>query len=132
MIRTRLFSRGGGIIKSIDFIPPAPPPAPAPAPAPPPEPPLPPEPALPPVPIPVTGYPAFIYLTGVCCKSCCGGRGGCPCHHGYGIPHQPPSYDGDVGLVPSYDGWASGCRCDRSYGCRCGLVIEENPTCTIM
>ncbi|KAL6332853.1 hypothetical protein AAG906_015121 [Vitis piasezkii] len=30
------------------------------------------------------------------------GRGGGPCHHGYGIPHQPPSYDGYVRLVPSY------------------------------
>ncbi|KAJ9689969.1 hypothetical protein PVL29_012571 [Vitis rotundifolia] len=70
---------------------------------------------------PVPGYPPFIYLTGVCCKSCYGGCGGCPCHHGYGIPHQPSSY-----------GWASGCRCDRSYGCRCEFVIEENPTCTIL
>ncbi|KAL6332829.1 hypothetical protein AAG906_015094 [Vitis piasezkii] len=68
----------------------------------------------------------------VCCKSCYEGRHGGPCHHGYGVPHQPPSYDGYIRLVPSYDGWASGCRCDRSYGCRCEFVIEENPTCTIL
>ncbi|KAL6332667.1 hypothetical protein AAG906_010007 [Vitis piasezkii] len=80
-----------------------------------------------PVPTPVPEYP-----TGVCCKSCYEGRHGGPCHHGYGVPHQPPSYDGYIRLVPSYDGWASGCRCDRSYGCRCEFVIEENPTCTIL
>ncbi|XP_003635040.1 protein PYRICULARIA ORYZAE RESISTANCE 21 isoform X1 [Vitis vinifera] len=85
-----------------------------------------------PVPTPVTGYPPFIYPPGVCCKSCYEGRGGGPCHHGYGIPRQPPSYDGYMRLVPSYDGWPSGCRCNRSYGCRCEFFTEENPACTIM
>ncbi|XP_010646271.1 protein PYRICULARIA ORYZAE RESISTANCE 21 [Vitis vinifera] len=40
-------------------------------------------------------------------------------------PPSPPP----VHLVVIYP---SGCRCDRRYGCRCEIVIEENPTCTIM
>ncbi|KAL6332819.1 hypothetical protein AAG906_015083 [Vitis piasezkii] len=85
---------------------------------------------------PVAGYPQF-YPVAVCCKPCFDlGHGG-PCHHGYSIPHQrPSSYDGYVKLVPSYDesygGWSSGCRCNRSYGCRCEYFTEENPACTIM
>ncbi|XP_034698080.1 protein PYRICULARIA ORYZAE RESISTANCE 21-like isoform X2 [Vitis riparia] len=137
-IRTKLICKGGDTIKSIEVIPtenppepapkpalkPAPKPEPAPKPAPAPKP----EPAPKPAPAPpIPGYLAFIYPIGVypigvCCKSCYEGRGGGPCHHRYGIPHQPPSHDG----------WPSGCRCDRSYGCRCEIVIEENPTCTIV
>ncbi|XP_010646623.1 early nodulin-75 isoform X3 [Vitis vinifera] len=89
-----------------------------------------------PAPPPVAGYPQF-YPVAVCCKPCFDlGHGG-PCHHSYGIPHQrPSSYDGYVKLVPSYDesygGWSSGCRCNRSYGCRCEYFTEENPACTIM
>ena len=95
MIRTKLICKGRDIIKCIEVIPPPP---------------------------PVPGYPVFIYPIKVCCKSCYEGHGGGPCHHGCGIPHQPPSYDG----------WVSGCRCDRSYGCRCEFLSEENPICTIM
>ncbi|XP_034698064.1 early nodulin-75-like isoform X2 [Vitis riparia] len=90
----------------------------------------------PPAPAPVPGYPQ-VYPVAVCCKPCFDlGHGG-PCHHGHGIPYQRPStYDGYVRLVPSYDepygGWPSGCRCNRSYGCRCEYFTEENPACTIM
>ncbi|KAJ9689980.1 hypothetical protein PVL29_012580 [Vitis rotundifolia] len=93
-------------------------------------------PAPAPAPAPVPGYPQF-YPVAVCCKPCFDlGHGG-PCHHGNGIPYQRPStYDGYVRLVPSYDepygGWPSGCRCNRSYGCRCEYFTEENPACTIM
>ena len=121
-IRTKLMCKGCDIITCIEVIPTENPPEPEPA-KPEPVKPAPeqakPAPALAPS---VPGYLAFIYPIGVCCKSCYEGRGGGPCHHGYGIPHQPPSHDG----------WPSGCRCDRSYGCRCEIVIEENPTCTIM
>ena len=120
MIRTKLFYKGSDTIKSIEVIPPEKPPPP-----PPPRPPT-------PVRTPVPEYPEFIYPIGVYCKSCYGGRDGGPYHHGYGIQHQPPSYNEYVRPVPSYDGWASGCRCDRSYGCRSEFDIEENPTCTIM
>ncbi|KAJ9689970.1 hypothetical protein PVL29_012572 [Vitis rotundifolia] len=129
-IRDKLICKGGKTIESIECIEPEtqkpskpvqkpkpePPPATVPTPVQKPKP----EPPPATVPTPVTWYPLVIYPIGVCCKSCYGGCGGCPCHHGYGIPHQPSSY-----------GWASGCRCDRSYGCRCEFVIEENPTCTI-
>ena len=80
-IRTKLICKGGNTIKSIEDIPPE-------------------KPQPPPPPVP--RYLAFIYPIGVCCKSCCEGCGGGSCHHGYGIPHQPPSYDGYVRLVPSY------------------------------
>ena len=118
-IRTKLICKGGDTIKSIEVIPPEKPPKPPPKP-----PPTPPQkpPPTPPPPPPVPAYPVFFYPIGVCCKSCSGGRGGGSCHHGCRIPHQPPSYDV----------WVSGCRCDRSYGCRCEFLIEENPTCTIM
>ncbi|XP_034698615.1 uncharacterized protein LOC117924150 [Vitis riparia] len=85
-------------------------------------------------PTPVRGCPPF-YPTGVCCncKPCSEGRGGSPCHHGCGIPCQPPSHDGYVRLVPSFGGWTSGCRCNRSCGgCRCEIFSKENPTCTIL
>ncbi|CBI25755.3 unnamed protein product, partial [Vitis vinifera] len=111
-IRTKLICKGGHSIKSIEVITPV-------------NPKLPPQQKKKPQQSPE-------YPTGVCCKSCYEGRRGGPCYHEYGIPHQPPSYDGYIRLVPSYDGWASGCRCDRSYGCRCEIVIEENPTCTIL
>ena len=86
-------------------------------------------------PPPLLGYPLF-YTIGVYFKPCYEGHGGRrPCHHGYGIPCQPPSYDGYVRLVPSNDGpygnWPSGCCCNRCYGCRCEFLIEENPTCPI-
>ena len=81
---------------------------------------------------PPTPCPLF-YPTGVCCKPCSEGRGGGPCHHGCGIPCQPPSHDGYVRLVPSFGGWTSGCRCNRSCGgCRSEIFNEENPTCTIL
>ncbi|KAJ9689979.1 hypothetical protein PVL29_012579 [Vitis rotundifolia] len=75
-------------------------------------------------PTPVLGYP-LIYPIGVYFKPCYEGHGGRrPCYHGYGIPCQPPSYDGP------YGNWPSGCRCNRRYGCRCEFLTEENPTCT--
>ena len=102
--------------------PPPPPTGPAPRPRPPPTGPAPEK----PTPQPATPKPPYPDL----------GHGG-PCHHGYGIPYQrPSSCDGYVRQVPSYDepygGWPSGCRCNRSYGCRCEYFTEENPACTIM
>ncbi|KAJ9689972.1 hypothetical protein PVL29_012573 [Vitis rotundifolia] len=130
-IKTKLICKGGKIIHSIEVRAPEKPKPPADKPKPPadkpkeadqkPKPKPEAKPSVP-VPTPVTGYPPFIYPTGVCCKSCYEGRGGGPCHHGYGIPCQRPSYDG----------WPSGCRCNRSYGCRCEFFTEENPACTIM
>ncbi|KAJ9689973.1 hypothetical protein PVL29_012574 [Vitis rotundifolia] len=65
---------------------------------------------------PVPGCPPG-YRIGGCCKPCHEGHCGGPCHHG----------------LPSNDGWASGCRCNRSCGRRCEfLSIEENPICTIL
>ena len=121
--------------KPVEIIKP-PPPAPAPAPA---QAPL-------PAPVPVMavhGYPQFFPVP-VYCKPCYEVGYGGPCQHGYGtgIPYQPPSsYDGYVKLVTSYSetpaattvGWpSSGCRCNRSYACRCEYFTEENPACTIM
>ncbi|XP_034697150.1 sulfated surface glycoprotein 185-like isoform X2 [Vitis riparia] len=82
-IRTKLICKGGDTIKSIEVIPPTPPPTP---------------PSTPPPTPPSTPPPT--------------------------TPPPPPVY-----LVVIYP---SGCRCDRRYGCRCEIVIEENPTCTIM
>ncbi|XP_034697575.1 protein PYRICULARIA ORYZAE RESISTANCE 21-like isoform X1 [Vitis riparia] len=139
-IKTKLICKGGKIIHSIEVRAPEKPKPPADKPKPPADKPEPPadkpkpqadKPKVP-VPTPVTGYPPCIYPPGVCCKPCYEGRSGGPCHHGCRIPRQPPSYDGYLKLVPSYDGWPSGCRCNRSYGCRCEFFTEENPACTIM
>ena len=127
--------------KPVEIIKP-PPPAPAPAPAP--------SQAPLPAPVPVMavhGYPQFFPVP-MYCKPCYEVGYGGPCQHGYGtgIPYQPPSsYDGYVKLVTSYSetpaattvgvgvGWpSSGCRCNRSYACRCEYFTEENPACTIM
>ncbi|KAL6332701.1 hypothetical protein AAG906_010041 [Vitis piasezkii] len=108
-IRTKLICKGCDIITCIEVIPPPPPPPPPPV-TPPPPPPVtpPPPPPVTPQPPPPRPPPTPPPPT--------------PPPTVPGIPHQPPSYDD----------WVSGCRCDRSYGCRCEFLIEENPTCTIM
>ena len=117
--KQNLIRNGENLIKSIEIGPPSKPPP------------------QPPAPVPVAGFPPMFYPRWVWCKQCFEGQWGgpCHCHHGScGIPYQQPpsSYDGYVRLTPSYDGWPSGCCCDRSHGCRCEYYTENYPPCTLM
>ena len=127
-IRQKLISKGGKSIKSIEMrLPgkpkeadqkPKPPPADKPKPEDPPKPKKPVE--KPPPPAPATALlkvNPHIY--------------GIPCYEpgSRGPYHPPSSYD----EPPAGGGWpSSGCRCNRSYRCRCEFFTEETTPCTIL
>ncbi|XP_076898460.1 uncharacterized protein LOC143552039 isoform X2 [Bidens hawaiensis] len=63
----------------------------------------------------------------VCCQECYEGRGGGPCHYGYGRPVPPPPGPCYYGFGYGYD-YRPPC-----YVTRCDYFSEENPQgCSIM
>ena len=135
-IRQNLISKGRKSIKSIEMrLPgkpkeagqkPKSPPDEKPKPADPPKPKKPME--KPPPPAPATALlNVNPYIHGIPCYEP-GYRG--PYHHGYGMSYHPPSsYDEPL----AGGGWpSSGCRCNRSYRCRCEFFTEETTPCTIL
>ncbi|XP_076959456.1 uncharacterized protein LOC143635516 isoform X3 [Bidens hawaiensis] len=108
---------------------PIPPPQPQPQPKPEPVPvpvPVPPIPQPQPEPVLMPMDPLWPPVS-VCCQECYEGRGGGPCHYGYGRPVPPPP-------GPCYDGFGYGYDYrPPCYVTRCDYLSEENPQgCSIM
>ncbi|CAI9292456.1 unnamed protein product [Lactuca saligna] len=82
------------------------------------------------MPEPMHGYPQPFcppqFPVSVCCQECYEGRGGGPCHYGYGRPVPPPP-------GPCYDGYGYQYGGNRPCYARCDYFSEENPQgCSVM